>query len=307
MSQTPDSAELDALLVSQPKNIIQPLLNIMEKLRDPETGCPWDKQQTFASIVPFTLEEAYEVADAIEQADLTSLPDELGDLLFQVVFYCQLGKEQGLFDFATVVDKICDKLTRRHPHVFHQQSALKLGSTNSAPTNTVPANNDKAIDNSEKVKQSWEAIKQTEREQKQQFSLLDDIPVSLPALNRAIKIQKRVAKVGFDWPDLAPVVAKVHEEIDEVMEEAKHLQAEPEIYQAKVVDEMGDLLFAVANMARHLGVNPESALRQANQKFERRFRGVESLAEKSTKPMSEHTLEELDAYWDTVKQTERSK
>ena len=271
----------------QTQNIIQPLLTIMEKLRDSETGCPWDKQQTFETIVPFTLEEAYEVADAIEQADFESLPDELGDLLFQVVFYCQLGKEQGMFDFAVVVERICAKLTRRHPHVF------------------VANETDTPHSSAEKVKQSWDAIKQTEREQKQQFSLLDDIPVALPALNRAIKIQKRVAKVGFDWPDLAPVVAKVHEEIDEVMAEAQHLKAQPEIYQERVVDEMGDLLFAVANMARHLGVEPEQALRQANQKFERRFRGVENYAEKSGKLMSEHSLDELDAYWNKVKQQEK--
>ncbi|WP_153913388.1 nucleoside triphosphate pyrophosphohydrolase [Shewanella sp. TC10] len=273
---------------SQTHNVIQPLLTIMEKLRDPETGCPWDKQQSFATIVPFTLEEAYEVADAIEQADFESLPDELGDLLFQVVFYCQLAKEQGMFDFEVVVEKICDKLTRRHPHVF--------------PTNDAKS----PLADAQKVKQSWDAIKQTEREQKQQFSLLDDIPVALPALNRAIKIQKRVAKVGFDWPDLAPVVAKVHEEIDEVMEEAQHLKAQPEIYHERVVDEMGDLLFAVANMARHLGVEPEQALRQANQKFERRFRGVENCAKQSGKAMNEHSLEELDAYWGQVKQQEKT-
>ncbi|MCL1067647.1 nucleoside triphosphate pyrophosphohydrolase [Shewanella olleyana] len=274
--------------LQQHHNVIQPLLTIMEKLRDPETGCPWDKQQTFATIVPFTLEEAYEVVDAIEQADFESLPDELGDLLFQVVFYCQLASEQGMFDFAVVVERICNKLTRRHPHVFPTHDA------------------ESPLADAQKVKQSWDAIKQTEREQKQQFSLLDDIPVALPALNRAIKIQKRVAKVGFDWPDLAPVVAKVHEEIDEVMEEAQHLTAQPEIYHERVVDEMGDLLFAVANMARHLGVEPEQALRQANQKFERRFRGVESFADKSGKPMNEHSLEELDTYWDQVKQQEKT-
>ncbi|WP_227006718.1 nucleoside triphosphate pyrophosphohydrolase [Shewanella donghaensis] len=270
---------------SKSNDVMQPLLNIMEKLRDPKTGCPWDKEQTFETIVPFTLEEAYEVADAIEQADLDSLPDELGDLLFQVVFYCQLGKEQGLFDFSTVVDKICHKLTRRHPHVFIS---------------------DDPADNAEQVKLAWDEIKQQERVQKSQLSLLDDIPVALPALNRAIKIQKRVAKVGFDWPDLAPVVAKVHEEIDEVLVEAKHLSTNKEEYFPKVVDEMGDLLFAVANMARHLGVDPEQALRQANQKFERRFRGVEQHAAQSSKAFEEHSLEELDAYWDKVKLTERS-
>ncbi|MBR9726521.1 nucleoside triphosphate pyrophosphohydrolase [Shewanella intestini] len=269
-------------------NVIAPLLNIMEKLRDPQTGCPWDKQQDFASIVPFTLEEAYEVADAIEQADFTALPDELGDLLFQVVFYCQLGKEQGMFDFADVVTRICNKLTRRHPHVFGE----KVTEANALHTAT-------------SVKQTWDEIKQSERQQKQQLSLLDDIPQVLPALNRAIKIQKRVAKVGFDWPELGPVVAKVHEEIDEVLAEAQFLQAEPEIYQPKVLDEMGDLLFAVANMARHLGVDPEQALRQANQKFETRFKGVEQLAQQSGVAMQDHTLAELDQYWDQVKKQQR--
>ncbi|MDO6620448.1 MULTISPECIES: nucleoside triphosphate pyrophosphohydrolase [unclassified Shewanella] len=276
---------MSANTLKQANDIMQPLLTIMEKLRDPETGCPWDKQQSFETIVPFTLEEAYEVADAIEQADLDSLPDELGDLLFQVVFYCQLGKEQGLFDFATVVDKICDKLTRRHPHVF---SGDNLGTS------------------AEQVKLVWDEIKQQERLAKSQHSILDDIPVAMPALNRAIKIQKRVAKVGFDWADLAPVVAKVHEEIDEVMAEAQHLEANKDEYYPKVVDEMGDLLFAVANMARHLGVEPEQALRLANQKFERRFKGVEQYAAQSGKAFEQHSLEELDSYWDQVKMAEKS-
>ncbi|NKF49759.1 nucleoside triphosphate pyrophosphohydrolase [Shewanella sp. WXL01] len=257
-------------------DVMQPLLDIMAKLRDPKTGCPWDKQQTFETIVPFTLEEAYEVADAIEQADFESLPDELGDLLFQVVFYCQLGREQGMFDFADVVERICNKLTRRHPHVFNLESDTPEQTAN-------------------QVKQSWEQIKQQERSAKQQTSLLDDIPQALPSLNRAVKIQKRVSKVGFDWPTLEPVVDKVKEEIDEVLHEVKVND------QPKVAEEMGDLLFAVANMARHLGVDPEQALRQANRKFETRFRGVELLAAQSGKCMSAHTLEELDAYWDNVK------
>lgn len=271
---------------------IGPLLKIMEKLRDPQTGCPWDKAQTFQTIVPFTLEEAYEVADTIERLAWNELPDELGDLLFQVVFYCQLGKEQGLFDFATVIDKIRDKLTRRHPHVFGEKN-LQVG------------------DSAQAMKANWEAIKAREREQKMlqiagssesdvAVSVLDNIPLSQPALSRAIKIQQRVARVGFDWLELEPVVAKIHEEIDEVLHEVN--QSEQEL--TKIQSEMGDLLFAVVNLARHLKVDPEQALRQANLKFERRFRGVERLATENGKSIEAHTLVELDAYWDQVKANE---
>lgn len=261
-------------------NNISALLTIMAKLRDPATGCPWDLAQRFDTIVPFTLEEAYEVADAIEQDDLAHLPDELGDLLFQVIFYCQLGKEQGLFDFASVVERISTKLIRRHPHVFGPvQDEL----------------------NAQTLKSAWEEAKAQERQQKQLFSVLDDIPKALPALSRAVKIQQRVAKLGFDWPDLEPVVAKIHEEIDEVMVEANLLESDPETYFPKVQDELGDLLFAVVNLARHLGVDPELALRQGNHKFEQRFRGVEALAAQSGRAIQAHSLEELDGYWDRVK------
>jgi len=256
-------------------NDIQPLLDIMAKLRDPQTGCPWDKAQSFDTIVPFTLEEAYEVADTIERMAIDELPYELGDLLFQVVFYCQLGSEKGLFDFGDVVDKICHKLTARHPHVF--------GSLNDM--------------SAEQVKDNWERIKTKERSDKNQHSVLDNIPLGSPALSRAVKIQQRVARVGFDWADLEPVVDKIHEEIDEVIHEVE----QPEVSQKKVQDEVGDLLFAVVNLARHLGVEPEQALRHANRKFERRFRGVESLANQSGKLMEAHTLDELDQYWNEVK------
>lgn len=263
---------------------ITPLLNIMSKLRDPETGCPWDKAQDFASIVPFTLEEAYEVAETIETMAWDELPDELGDLLFQVVFYCQLGSEQGMFDFQTVVERICNKLTSRHPHVFA----------------------DVELTSPEQVKQTWEEIKAKERqdkslEQEKTASVLDNVPLALPALSRAVKIQKRVARVGFDWNELEPVVAKIHEEIDEVLDEVTQGKVE----QDKVQDELGDLLFAVANFARHIGVEPEQALRQANKKFERRFRGVEALANNSDKTIDQHSLEELDQYWDQVKLAEK--
>lgn len=259
----------------------QPLLAIMQKLRDPQTGCPWDKAQDFQTIVPFTIEEAYEVADTIERMALDELPDELGDLLFQVVFYCQLGKEQGLFDFDTVVERICNKLTRRHPHVFEG-----LAATSTA-----------------EIKQNWEQLKADERSQRALNSVLDDIPLALPALSRSMKIQKRVARVGFDWAELKPVVAKIHEEIDEVIFEVE----QEKVDEVKVLDEMGDLLFAVVNLARHLGVEPEKALRQANQKFERRFRGVEAYAQADGRTLNEHTLEELDGYWNRVKQDEAKK
>jgi nucleoside triphosphate diphosphatase len=272
---------------------MEKLLTIMSKLRDPKSGCPWDLAQRFDTIVPFTLEEAYEVADAIEQDDLEHLPDELGDLLFQVVFYCQLGKEQGLFDFATVVERISDKLIRRHPHVF---GAMQDDSAAESAANK--ANHELST---QALNLAWEQTKAKERQQKQLLSVLDDVPKALPALTRSLKIQKRVAKVGFDWPELEPVVAKIHEEIDEVMVEAHLLESDPETYLPKVKDEMGDLLFAVVNLARHLGVDPESALRQGNQKFEQRFRGVEALAAASGKAMEAHTLAELDGYWDQVK------
>lgn len=260
---------------------IDRLLQIMSKLRDSETGCPWDKAQNYQTIVPFTLEEAYEVADTIERNALNELPGELGDLLFQVIFYCQLGKEQGVFDFTVVVDKICTKLTERHPHVFGQ---LPQATT-------------------EEVKQTWEGIKASERVGRSLHSVLDDIPLNLPALSRAAKIQRRVANVGFDWDELEPVVGKIHEEIEEVLVEVNAPEQDPQ----KVMEEMGDLLFAVVNLARHIGVDAEQALRQANSKFERRFRGVEALANATEKPMKEHSLAELDGYWDQVKANEKTK
>ncbi|WP_244212577.1 nucleoside triphosphate pyrophosphohydrolase [Shewanella livingstonensis] len=260
----------------------------MQQLRNPESGCQWDLAQDFASIMPFTLEEAYEVVDTIERQAWEELPDELGDLLFQVVFYCQLGQEQGKFDFATVVERISDKLIRRHPHVF--------GDSETQATTAITSTDD--------LSQAWDKLKAFERQQKQQHSALDDIPQALPALSRARKIQHRVAKVGFDWAELDPVVAKIHEEIDEVLVEVNLRHQDPDFYQPRIVDEMGDLLFAVVNLARHLKVDPEQALRQANRKFERRFRGVERCVGESGKPIEQHSLEELDHYWNAVKQYE---
>ena len=267
---------------------IQSLLTVMQQLRDPDSGCPWDLAQDFASIVPFTLEEAYEVVDTIERQAWEELPDELGDLLFQVVFYCQLGQEQGKFDFSTVVKRINDKLVRRHPHVFGQSGTV-------------------AITNTQDLSQAWDKLKANEREQKQLHSALDDIPQALPALSRARKIQHRVAKVGFDWTELDPVVAKVHEEIAEVLVEVNKRDENPNYYQPRIVDEMGDLLFAVVNLARHLKVDPEQALRQANHKFERRFRGVEQFVVDSGKAIEAHSLTELDEYWNLIKHREKAK
>lgn len=256
------------------------LLRIMTQLRHPEQGCPWDKQQTFASIVPFTLEEAYEVAEAIANEDWQELPSELGDLLFQVVFYAELGREQQQFDFAEVVNRICHKLVSRHPHVFGELVDSSLSE--------------------QQLKDNWEQQKALEREAREQTSILADIPKALPALARAVKIQKRVARVGFDWDELAPVLDKVHEELEEVLAEAEPEQPAS----AALKEEVGDLLFAVANLARHLGVNPEAALRGANRKFERRFAGVEQCVAESGKPFSEHSLASLDNFWNQVKRLE---
>jgi len=260
----------------------------MESLRDPENGCPWDKKQTFQSVVPHTLEEVYELADAIEMQDYTDLKGELGDVLFQVVFYAQIAKEQGLFEFSDILETLNEKLVRRHPHVFAQQDF--------ADEQAVHAN--------------WEAEKQKERLQKsqqmqQQESVLDNIPLALPALNRAYKIQKRCANVGFDWKELEPVVDKIHEEIDEVMAEVKRDDLTDEQKQVRIEDELGDLLFANVNLVRHLNGNPETVLRQANKKFEARFRLVEKEVIKQGKQMQDCSLSALDAIWNEVKKLDK--
>ncbi|PMH43838.1 nucleoside triphosphate pyrophosphohydrolase [Vibrio sp. 10N.286.49.B3] len=260
---------------------IESLLGIMEKLRDPEQGCPWDKQQTFSSIVPYTIEETYEVVDAIHQQDWPNLKEELGDLLYQVIFYSQLAKEQSLFDFDQVVEGINEKLIRRHPYVF---SMIKF-------------------ENEEQVAENWEATKAQEKAQQGtvDHSILDSVPNALPALSRAMKIQKKCSQYGFDWDTLAPVADKVLEEVDEVLEEA--VQASPD--KEKVEEELGDLLFATVNFARHLGHNPEVALAKANLKFERRFRGIENIVAKQGKTLGDFTLNELDALWEQVKLSEK--
>lgn len=256
---------------------IDRLLNIMVKLRDPHTGCPWDQKQTYKTIVPHTLEEAYEVADAIEREDYDELCDELGDLFFQIVFYSQLAAEEQRFTFDDVVSGICDKLEHRHPHVF----------------------GDVKYENAEEQTAAWEALKKQERSDKAasvSSSILDGIAHSLPALSLAQKIQNRVARVGFDWPQWQGVVEKINEEIAEVQqawpdEPARH-------------EEIGDLLFACVNLARHAGCDPESALRSANNKFEKRFRAMEQLATEQGLELDKQTLEELETLWQRIKKAQ---
>ncbi|GAA0730092.1 nucleoside triphosphate pyrophosphohydrolase [Sphingomonas japonica] len=246
--------------------MIDRLVSIMARLRDPEHGCEWDREQTFAMIAPYTIEEAYEVADAIARGDLSDLKDELGDLLLQVVFHSRIAEEAGAFALSDVVAAICDKMERRHPHIFASSAA--------APSSF-----------------DWEQIKADEREAKAVTGALDGVAIGLPALLRAEKLQKRAARVGFDWPDAAGPRAKIDEELAEV--EA----ADP----SEVEGEIGDLLFAVTNWARHLGVDAEAALRSANTKFERRFRGMEARAGAEFGSLS---LDDKEALWDAVKRAE---
>ncbi|PAV46820.1 nucleoside triphosphate pyrophosphohydrolase [Pseudomonas sp. HAR-UPW-AIA-41] len=266
------------------------LLQLMARLRHPEHGCPWDLKQSYASIVPYTLEEAYEVADAIERGDFDHLPGELGDLLFQVVYYSQLASEEGRFGFAEVVDGITAKLIRRHPHVF--------------PDGDLYAAPDAQKLEEAAVKQRWEELKAEERAARaaapEQLSLLDDVPQALPALSRAAKLQKRAAQVGFDWPEALPVLDKVREELDEVLEAMS--ENDPQA----IAEELGDLLFVVVNLARHLKVEPEAALRAANGKFERRFRFIEQALRDAGRPIENCSLDELDALWGEAKKQEKA-
>jgi ATP diphosphatase len=258
------------------------LLEIIQQLRDPETGCPWDQQQNFESIVPHTIEETYEVADAIFSGDMHEIKDELGDLLFQVVFYAQLGKEQGEFDFEDIAKAISDKLIRRHPHVFDLGGDEKRHRTE------------------DELNNQWEQIKAQERANTKQpldSSILANMPQGMTPLLRAQKIQKKCSKVGFDWTTLPPVVDKIHEEIEEVLAEVN--VSEPD--QQAVEEEIGDLLFAVVNLARHTSVNAETALIKANRKFEKRFRQVEQVIEKQGLSMGSADLQQMEAAWQHVK------
>lgn len=247
------------------------LLDVMARLRDPESGCAWDIKQSFATIAPYTIEEAYEVADAIERDDMPALREELGDLLLQVVFHAQMARDQGLFEFEDVAKSIADKMVHRHPHVF----------------------GDVTFESEEQQKAHWESLKQQEREQKAytQVSAVDGVALSLPSLTRAEKIQKRVARVGFDWPELAPVLEKLDEEITELRAAAQSHD------QAAIEDELGDLLFSATNIARHLKVDPELALKRATAKFEKRFRHVEQSLENKGQAMTDASAEVLDQCW----------
>jgi ATP diphosphatase len=256
----------------QPSHDIQRLIEIMARLRTPESGCPWDLKQNFATIAPFTIEEAYEVADAITRGDMPGLKDELGDLLLQVAFHARMAEEAGHFSFPDVVLAITEKLVRRHPHVF------------GAERNLAP----------DEVKKLWEEIKAEERKEKAapDHGALAGVPVALPALTRAEKIQKRAARVGFDWPDIEGVLDKIVEEIDELKAATSRENVEEEI---------GDLLFSIVNFARRSDIDPETALRNATAKFERRFKGVERRVSESGKTMQEATLDELELHWQKEK------
>ena len=282
------------------KKTLPELLTVMAALRTPETGCSWDLEQNFRTIAPYTLEEAYEVADAIERDDLVDLSEELGDLLLQVVYHAQMAHEISAFDFSDVVDGITRKMIRRHPHVFGDAATRAAGIE----------------------KGFWERIKAEERNEKAAAriaapganpsnavamskkgpakALLDDVPLNLPALSRAVKLQSKAARVGFDWPSLGPVLTKMREELDELGEAVASNETD------RIEDEFGDLLFVMANVARHLKIDPEASLRRTNQKFVRRFGHVEAMLHDNGKSPEQSTLEEMDALWDAAKQEERN-
>ena len=256
---------------------IERLLAIMARLRTPGAGCPWDLEQTFRTIAPYTVEEAYEVADAIERDDRGALKEELGDLLFQVVFHARMAEEEGAFDFAGVAAGLSDKMMRRHPHVFDAPDGRDAAGQVAA----------------------WEDTKAEERRRKGAASLLDDVPVGLPGLTRAVKLQKRAARVGFDWKNASDVLDKIVEETGELARAAESGRRDA------IEDEFGDLLFVLANLSRHLDVDPEAAIRRANEKFSRRFRHIEKrLAEREGAGAA--PLAEMERYWDEAKAMERA-
>lgn len=277
------SGPRESPVMTESQYTVADLLRIMQRLRDPEHGCPWDRAQDFASIVPSTLEECYELAAAIEAGDFDHVADELGDVLFQVVFYAQLGAEEGLFDFSTVVHGLAEKLLRRHPHVF----------ANREIEGVVPAGID-----ADAVKLQWETIKAQERAGRAQHGVLDDVPLRLPALPRAQKLQKRAARVGFDWPDREGVMAKLAEELAELRDAFDCLDRDA------VEEEIGDLLFTVVNLARHEKLDAEGALRRASAKFEHRFRAMEAAAADRGATLGTMAPGELEALWKGAKAAE---
>jgi ATP diphosphatase len=255
------------------------LLRVMAALRDPERGCPWDREQDFDTIAPYTIEEAYEVADAIARRDWAALADELGDLLFQVVYHAQMAAEAGRFDFAAVARGITEKMIRRHPHVFGE------------------ARRENAAEQTE----AWEAQKAAERAARAETGVLAGLPLALPALTRAAKLTRRAARVGFDWPDAAAVLDKLAEETEELRAELAQAERDP----ARLADEVGDMLFVLANLARKLELDPEACLRGANAKFERRFRAVEAALAAASRRPEEASLAEMEAHWQAAKAAER--
>jgi MazG family protein len=271
-------------VIPERQSPIERLLWVMARLRDPERGCPWDLEQNFATIAPYTIEEAYEVADAIARGDLDHLEDELGDLLLQVVYHAQMAKEADLFDFDRVAAAIAEKMVRRHPHVFGAAT----------------------IENARAQSHAWEALKANEREDRagsrgDAHRLLADVPQALPALMRAAKLQKRAARVGFDWPEAAQVLAKLEEEIGELRTE---LAAPADM--GRLSEEIGDLLFAAVNLARHLEVDAEAALRASNAKFERRFGRIEDALRARGRRLEDASLAEMEALWQEAKAAERA-
>ena len=305
---------------------MQRLLDIMVQLRDPQSGCPWDVKQTMESLTRYTIEEAYEVADAIATGDMHDIKDELGDLLFQVVFYAQIASESSAFSFDDVAQSISDKLVRRHPHVFANPLASEgAGDTNENVTLERAQLNDSALN------AQWDAIKAQEKQRKKQrleqhdeaaeTSILDSVPKGMPALMYAQKLQKACAKVGFDWPDSAPVIDKVREEVEEIQQELNFKQRAlkavgadeapsnddlPDNQQA-IEEEIGDALFAMVNLARHCKVDADTALRNASNKFAHRFKGVERLATEQGQKLEALTLDEMEALWQQVKQSTSAK
>ena len=264
----------DENLINNPSKGMPRLLEIMRALRDPEKGCPWDIEQNFKTIAPYTVEEAYEVADAIERENWEDLKNELGDLLLQTVYHTQIAEEENLFNFNDVINQISEKMIQRHPHVFGEENRNKSAS--------------------QQIK-DWESIKAKERAQKNQTGVLDDVAINLPALVRSLKLQKRAARVGFDWPDILQVLEKIDEETRELVEAKQHLS------QDKINEEFGDLLFSIVNLGRHLGVDSEEALKKTNRKFTERFRFIEDSISSRGLKLEKTPLEEMEDLWQISK------